>query len=74
MPNVNTYQRRYAKCKYYCKESPIAIKCKGICGTHTCNIFETKAAMKEYKEEFCNGFMWNCPLYIALEEDNREAE
>ena len=74
MPNVNTFQSRNVKCKYYCKESPIAIKCKGLCGTHTCNIFKTKADKTEYIEEFCNGFAWNCPLYIALEIDDGETE
>ena len=75
MPNVNTYHKdRYVACKYYRKESAIEIKCLGLCGTHTCNVFKTKDEKSEYKTEFCKGYYWNCPLYIALDIDNGETE
>ena len=75
MPNVNTYQRdQFVSCKYYRKESSIAIKCLGICGSHTTNVFNTKAEKMEFKSDFCKGCYWNCPLYIALDIDNGEAE
>ena len=75
MPGVNTYVAdSFVPCKYYRKESSIAIKCLGICGTHTCNVFQTKADKVEYKADFCKGFYWNCPLYIALEQDHGETD
>lgn len=75
MPNVNTFQKdESVSCKYYRKESSIAIKCLGMCGTHTCHFFKDKASKTEYKTEFCRGFYWNCPCYIQLEIDNGEAE
>lgn len=74
MPNVNTYYKdRYVPCKYYRKESSTQIKCLGLCGTHTCNIFPSKAEKVEYKGDFCKGCYWNCPLYIALDIDYGEA-
>lgn len=73
MPNVNTYQKdETVPCKYYRKESAIEIKCLGLCGTHTCNVFRTKADKMEYKADFCRGLYWNCPLYIALDIDYGE--
>ena len=75
MPNVNTFQRdEGVPCKYYRKESPIAIKCLGMCGTHTCHFFATKADKMEYKTEFCRGFYWNCPCYQQLDIDYGEME
>ena len=75
MPNVNTFHRdESVACKYYRKESSIAIKCLGLCGTHTCNYFQNKADKTDHKFDFCKGCYWNCPLYIALEIDNGEAE
>ena len=73
MPNVNTYQSRNVDCNYYRKESSIEIKCLGLCGTHTCNVFKTKADKESFKADFCNGFYWNCPLHIALDIDNGDA-
>ena len=75
MPNVNSYYGdRTVPCKYYRKEQATQIKCLGLCGTHTCNVFQSKADKSEYKKEFCKGFYWNCPLYIALEIYNGETE
>ena len=75
MPNVNTYNKdRYVPCKYYRKESSTEIKCLGLCGSHTCNVFKTKDEKIEYKMEFCKGFYWNCPLYIALDIDHGDTE
>ena len=75
MPNVNTYHRdEHVPCRYYRKESSIAIKCMGLCGTHTCNFFETKADKMEFKNDFCRGNYRACPLYIALDIDYGESE
>jgi len=61
----------YVLCPYYRKEAPIEIKCVGICGTHTLNIFESGKAKRDFKEDFCQALYKNCPLYIALEEDEK---
>lgn len=61
----------YVECPYYRKESPAEIKCTGICGDHTTNTFANKKTKQGYKEEFCCGFFFNCPLYIALETDGK---
>lgn len=75
MPNVNTYERdEHVPCRYYRKESSIAIKCQGICGTHTAHFFKNKADKTEWKSDFCKGLYWNCPCYIALDIDNGEIE
>lgn len=70
MPGVTRFkQDPYVKCDYYCKETAIEIKCKGICGRHTVNVFESGQDKKDYKDDFCNGLYWNCPLHIAIEQD-----
>jgi hypothetical protein len=61
----------YVKCPYYTKESAIAIKCDGVCGDHTINTYANEHDKNEYKEDFCRGFYWNCPLYITLKEDGK---
>jgi len=71
MPGVTKYIRDgYVACPYYRKETAIEIKCKGICGSHTVNVFESGASKRDFKEDFCNGFYWNCPLCISLNIDN----
>lgn len=73
MPGISQYYcDRTVKCGYYRKENTTSLKCKGICGTHTVNVFENGASKKEYKEDFCNGCYYNCPLHIALEIDDGE--
>jgi hypothetical protein len=73
MPHTNTYRKdEHVSCKYYRKESSTEIKCLGLCGSHTCNVFPTKAEKMEWKADFCNELYWNCPLYIALDIDNGE--
>lgn len=64
-------QDDYVKCPYYCKESPVDVKCIGICGTHTIQCFESGKAKESYKEDFCIGYYWNCPCYIALITDEK---
>lgn len=71
MSSTQYREDSYVKCPYYRKESPIEIKCVGICGDHTTNTFENKKAKQGYKEDFCRGYFWNCPLYIALDTDGK---
>lgn len=61
----------YVVCPHYRKEATIEIRCTGMCGSHTTHIFETEKAKKEFKEDFCTGYFWNCPCYIALVTDER---
>lgn len=61
----------YVLCPYYCKEDPITVKCFGMCGTHTLHQFESSKAKKEYKENFCMGYYWNCSCYRSLETDGK---
>jgi len=61
----------FVLCPYYRKEAPIEIKCVGLCGSHTINIFESGAAKRDFKEDFCCAFYHNCPLYIGLVEDGK---
>lgn len=73
MPGKSQYYcDRIVKCPYYRKESKTEIKCKGLCGTHTVQIFRDGMDKKNYKDDFCNGLYWNCPVNIALEIDNGE--
>lgn len=58
------------QCPYYCRENSIGIKCQGLCGTHTLSQFTSKKEKEEYKEDFCIGYYWNCPLCIALDDEN----
>lgn len=75
MPGKNTYHNDvYVPCKYYRKDNAIEIKCKGLCGTHTSNVFANGAAKKEFKMDFCKGNYMACPLYIALAIDDEELE
>lgn len=71
MPGTRFKQDAYAKCPYYCKETPVEVKCVGICGDHTLHHFQSSAAKSEYKADFCQGFYWNCPCYIALVTDGK---
>lgn len=61
----------YVECPYYRKESPVEIKCVGICGEHTTNTFSNKKSKQLHKDDFCCGFYFNCSLYIALETDGK---
>lgn len=71
MSSTKYRQDPYVTCPYYTKESSIEVKCFGICGDHTVNSFENKKAKQEFKDDFCCGYYWNCPLYIALETDGK---
>ena len=73
MPNKHNYiHDAYVSCKYYTKENSTEIKCKGICGSHTVNVFKTKAEKEEFKSDFCKGLNTSCPLYISLEIDTKD--
>lgn len=61
----------YVKCPYYCKETSIDIKCKGICGTHSVQNFSSGSEKQDFKEDFCIGFYWNCSQFRALIEDGK---
>ena len=75
MPGITKYIRdAYVSCPYYRKETAIEIKCKGLCGTHSVNVFENGASKREFKEDFCCGLYWNCPLCIALDIDNERED
>ena len=56
----------YVRCPYYRKEAPIEIRCQGIIGTHTINIFANKLKKEEHKDDFCCGLYMSCPLYQSL--------
>lgn len=72
MPGSHHYKEDpYVMCPYYCKDAPIEIKCKGLCGSHTLNVFENGKAKRLYKEDFCCGNYQGCPLYIGLIEDGK---
>lgn len=72
MPGKTKYkQDAYVRCPYYRKETAIEVKCEGLCGMNTINVYESGKAKQEYKEDFCCGFYWNCPLYIGLETDGK---
>ena len=71
MPGTRFKQDAYAKCPYYCKETPVEVMCVGICGDHTLHHFPSGAAKREFKADFCQGFYWNCPCYIALVTDGK---
>lgn len=75
MPGITKYRHDdYVQCRYYRKESTIEIKCKGLCGSHTINVFENGEEKKGYKDDFCNGYYWNCPLFRGLSLDDGELE
>lgn len=71
MSSTHYKEDAYVKCPYYKKESSIEVKCEGICGTHTINFFESGKAKQDYKEDFCMELYWNCPLYRALDLDEK---
>ena len=72
MPGKTKYrQDSYVRCPYYCKESPIDIKCVGICGSHTINEFSSGREKIAWKEDFCIGNYQGCPLCISLIEDEK---
>lgn len=71
MPSTKYKEDGYVACPYYCKESSIEIKCVGACGPHAAQIFVTKNDKESYKYDFCCGFYWNCPQYIALDTDGK---
>lgn len=74
MPGITKYHRsEYVECKYYRKESTIEIKCKGLCGCHSVQVFQSGKEKKDYMDDFCKGLYWNCPMYIALDIDNGES-
>lgn len=58
-------------CPYYKMENPIKIKCLGLCGVNTTHTFSSGNSKRDYKDDFCKGLYWNCPLYIALEIDDK---
>ena len=66
---TNYQEDRYVRCPFYKRENRLEIKCEGLCGRYTNNIFAGKRKKDAFKEEFCTGYYWNCPLYRALEED-----
>lgn len=70
MPGTRFKQDSYVECPYYCKETPIEIKCKGICGTHTLQIFRSKKEKDDFKDNFCCSCFKGCPCYIQLDIDN----
>lgn len=61
----------YVRCPYYRKESNTELKCVGICGDYTINYFQRVSDKQDYKDDFCVGYYWNCPLYRSLEEDGK---
>ncbi len=75
MPGISKYTRDPSVvCPYYRKETAIEIKCKGLCGSHSINVYSSGDQKKDFKDDFCKGLYWNCPLYIALEADDYEVE
>jgi hypothetical protein len=71
MPGTRFKQDSYVNCPYYCKETPVEVKCVGICGDHTLHHFKSGAAKNDFKADFCCGYYWNCPCYIALDMDGK---
>ena len=61
----------FVLCPYYRKEEPIEIKCMGLCGEHTVNVFKSSNDKNDFKEDFCCGLYQNCPLYRGLIEDEK---
>lgn len=67
MPNCRTYKEdEHAVCCFYKKESKTAIRCDGLIGTHTTNIFFSNARKEDYKASRCCGSYYDCRLYKAL--------
>lgn len=61
----------YVVCPYYHKESSVEVRCEGLCGSATVHYFESGNEKKEFKDNFCQGFYWNCPCAIALQTDGK---
>lgn len=59
----------YVNCPYYRKEDATDIKCEGLCGDHTISSFTSTRKKEECKYDFCCGLYMNCPLYIALRQN-----
>lgn len=60
----------YVNCPYYRKESPVEIRCEGMCGVTTTHYFESRRQKDDFKDDFCIGYYWNCPCYRTLIEDD----
>lgn len=58
-------------CPYYKLENQIKLKCYGICGANTIHTFASIKEKQDFKDDFCCGYYWNCPLYIALDMDDK---
>ena len=39
----------FVLCPYYLREDPIQVKCVGICGTHTINVFGSSKEKEDFK-------------------------
>lgn len=52
-------------CPFYRKEGPIEIRCAGLIGTHTTEMFANGAAKKYHKDNFCNSIYNGCPIFIS---------
>ena len=77
MGRTTKFATKCVDCPYYASESPIEIKCHakvpgigyvGLCGDCTMNIFHDNSAKEYHKEDFCNGFFGNCPVFLAFKE------
>lgn len=72
MSRTTRFVMKCVACPYYTSESPVEIKCRdrniGLCGDCTMSIFRDKASKDYHKEDFCNGYYKNCPIYLAFEE------
>lgn len=56
----------YTLCPYYRKHSSIEIKCEGICGTHSVQVFGSKKEKDDWMYDFCDGNWEGCPYAEAL--------
>ena len=41
----------YVNCPYYRKESPVEIRCEGMCGITTTHYFESRSMKDDFKDE-----------------------
>lgn len=72
MPHGSYIEDDNVLCPFYVRENVLNVKCEGLCGQHTVSTFDSKKSKAEYKEDFCQGFYWNCLLYRALEQEYNE--